>query len=1210
MTALHRLPIGSAVLAAGLLGLGAPATLLRAEPPGPAMPLPEEHGSMGWLQARRVYFLDRPHWQSALHAIAVSNYPTAYTHLRTILANDPQSNRARVDLIQVCGKLGRYEEGVALCDELLDFYPGYADGYLNKAFLAAAAGKTNVALQAFDALMQQPAIDRPQKIRAAQNGVELAMKSGQHDEGLTLCDKLLALYSDCTEGYLNKAFLAVAAGKTNLALSAFDALLQQPAIGRPEKIQAVQNAAETAIKVGRYEKAEEYGTQWEGWADGLKVRLFLAECAIKLEQWTRAATRIDRALEIARAEPLRGEMFMKKAFVLVRLGRLGEADDLLEQARDRLPGLEDRLTIERQLGFNAALSTNPAAAVVHFKAYLLKSYDDTVARGYLDAIVASKEWELAAAEGKVMLKRPGISSELRDQAQRTILYAFQHLNNPLGVYVASRELSELQGQKPYLANAAEAAVKLGEIDEAIRLYQASLEWHFDPSIALACQYLLKRQGRAAEGGPSLQKILDAPAVPVAVRRAAQYELAQLCREQKQTDRYFALMRELLNDTPEARFLKEYAVQLYGAGQYEAAADAFAKCYETETNAADRYVTCNLLGEIDMTLKKPADAVVWLNRAAEAGPKDPEWQFRMARAEYALGDYKACIGRLLPLAEGRDNSRLYIGFAFSKLGMPGLALMNFERIQNVGALTPEERFMLCSNRAYLLCDQNEDVRALEELNSALAVRDDPELELVRLKVLERLGYYAETLDVGRLMLKICTENRARAEVLDLLKDRPDTDFRQRLLALVPETRAAYLGDICQTMGVAALRLERADEACDWFTQALAYDPARLDTYFVRGLALFRQGKFKDAENDFLTLYQRGDKANAVPASFWGELGMLEGKLGDFDLGTAALESAVGTYSSDVDSMRESGYQYMKWNHNPEARQSFQEAADFYAEVLPYLEGTNAEEYALSRYAMLKENSKLDKTFGLQAYFNKTDFGIHTHGVSPVVPALDGALPSQAGVMGTYRPPDIGFRNERQFDVFGRVIANFQPRSWALDQDSYQGGVGGTYKPFITQNYNVGIERLFKIGANSENNWLWHNAWFWERGQALRDRSWWLDAKVYGEISYYLQDPKRWIFYVDGRLGPSFPLNSKITLTVPRFMALGRYQTENDPSGLGSYLMTGFGANLRVIEPERQHTTERWYVDAFADYAWGWFNATPDGADRNDFRGVIFGVNFVK
>ncbi len=1138
MTAKQRRPFGAVVLVAGLMGLGVSTTVLQAGVIDSGMSLPEENGHKGWLQTQRVRFLNRPLWQLASHAIAAGDFAGAYTHLRAILANDPQSNRARVSLIEVCGKLGRHSEAIGQCEELLAVYPDYADGYISEGFLA------------------------------------------------------------------------IAAGKPDLALRSFDALLQRSAIGRPQKIQAVQNAAELAMKLGRYDLAEAYGAKWVEWADGLKPRLLLMECAIKLQQWTPAVDHIDRAVEFTRGEPLRGELYLKKAYILVNLGRLREADDLLEKAKERLPGLDTRLAIERQLGFNAAISTNPAAAVVHFKTYLLESYDEAVARGYLDAIVACDEWELAYAEGRLLLKRPGLSAGFREHAQRTVLYACKHLNNALGVYVAARELAESTGKTAYLLDAAEAAVTLHEPDEAVRLYRVYMEKKFDPTVALTCFYLLKREGKAAEGGPDLRKIVDMPSAPADLRHAALYELAQLYREQKQNDRYFALMEELLKDMPESKFLAEYAVQLYGTGHYEPAAVTFARYYQVETNAAARYTACGQLADINLALQRPREAVAWLNRAAELGPKDVEWQFRMARAEYTLGEYTGCIDRLLPLAAGRDDFNLYIGFAFYKLKMPGLALLHLDRVQDCKAFTAQERFTLFSNRAYMQYDQDQDLRALQDVESALALQDDPDLDMVRLKALARLGRNEEAMGTGRLMIEARTDSRARTELLDLLKDHPDEAFKQRVFALLQDPQAAYLAEICQTVGVAAFRLDRQDEAIAWFTRALEYDPTRLDTYYVRGLAWFKKGKFKESESDFVAFYDRADKARAVPGTFWGDLGILEGKLKDFDLGTAALGHSAEIYVADVDSMRESGYQYMRWCHNPEAQQSFRDSIDFYTEILPYLEGTNADEYARARYTMLKENSTLDKTFGLQAYVDKTDLDAHTQGQVPVVQTIDGALPAQAGIMGTYRPPEIGFRDERQLDVFGRVLANFEPHSWSLDRDSYQGGVGAVYKPFVSQNYNVSFERLFKIGDNAENNWLWRNMDAWERGEAPRSgENWWMYSKIYGEIDYFLQDTKRWIYYIDGRLGPSFPLRPKMTLTVPELMGTARYQSD-DPTRLGTYTMVGGGARLRVIEQERQYTTERWYVDAFVDYVWGWFKDTPAGFDQNDFHGVIFGVNFVK
>ncbi len=1137
MSALDRRWTGLAVVAASLMGIGTAVTT-RAEGVTTTLSLPEFHGSTGWLRSQRVRYANRPIWQEALSDIGRGDYAAAYKRLRDILANDPQSNHARIYLIEVCGRL-----------------------------------------------------DKP-------------------DEAITLCDELLALYPDYAEGYLNKAYLATRTGKTDLALRTFDALLQRPGFSGPARLQALQDAAELCMKSGHAEPAERYGRQWAEAQDGLKPRLFLVECAVQQQQWTEAIEHIDRAAEFTRGAPMRGELALKKAYALVALGHYRDADEALMQAKEQLPGAEHRLVIERQLGFNAAVVTNPAMAVVHFKAYLLEAFDETVARGYLDAVVASDQWDLALAEARPMLKRDGLSPEFKEYVQCTLMYANTHLGNWPAVYLGARQLAEQTGKASYLLNAAAAAEKMQETGEAAGLYRAYLDRETDPDVTLAYHYLLKKAGRSSESAPYLQRIIDLPKTPAAARTAALYELAQVHRGEKQMDRYFELMALLLKEKREAAFLNEYAVQLYGAGRYEEASTLFAQYYETETHAAARVVACNVLADIALALQRPKEAITWLNRAAELAPKDEPWSFRMARAEYALGEYRACVDRLLPLAGTRDVYHLYIGFSFYKLKMPGLALLHLKRLRDPAALSPQERFTLFSNRAYLQYDQDQDQAALDDLNAALSCQDDPDLEMVRLKTLTRLGRHEEAIDTGRLMVEARTETGTRAEMLRLLKDYPDDAFKQRLLAMLHDPEAAYMAEVCQTVGVSAFRLGRHEEAIEWFTRALEYEPTRIDTYYLRGLAWFRKSHFKDSERDFVTFYDRAEKAQALPDTFWGDLGILEGKLKDFDLGTAALEQSVQAYQADVDSIRETGYQYMKWNHNPEARAGFAQSIDFYTEVLPYLEGTNAEQYVADRNAMLKEYTKLDKTVGLQAYISKTDLDAKTQGEVPAIQTIDGSLPSQAGIMGTYRPPKIGFRNERQLDVLGRVMANFEPHSWRLNEESYQGGVGAVYKPFISHNFNTSFERLFKIGDDSENNWLWRNMGSWERGEAPKvERSWWLYNKAYAEISYFLEDTKRWIYFIDGRLGPSFPLRHKMTLTVPRLLGIARYQS-NDETGIGTYVMIGAGANLRVLEQERQYTTERWYMDLFADYVWGWFDKTPQGYSGDDFHGVIFGFNFVK
>jgi len=412
-----------------------------------------------------------------------------------------------------------------------------------------------------------------------------------------------------------------------------------------------------------------------------------------------------------------------------------------------------------------------------------------------------------------------------------------------------------------------------------------------------------------------------------------------------------------------------------------------------------------------------------------------------------------------------------------------------------------------------------------------------------------------------------------------------------------------------MGVCAFQLGDDDIAIRLYSDALDYDPSRLDCYYLRGLVWYRERHFDEAEQDFLAFYDKARKGSSLPDTFWGDLGLLEGQLKDYDLGTAALDHSLAAYPADVSSRQEVGYQNLRWVRNKESKEAFREATDFYTEVLPYLTGEDAREYAAARHMTKQDYTRLDKVFGFEAYLNKTDLGTASSQSAPVS-TIEGALPSQAGIYGSYRPPVIGFRDERTLDIFGRVMANLEPHSFQLDEKSYQGSVGANYKPFVSQNINTSIERLFVIGENSENNWLWRNMGAYERGEKpQREEDMWWYRKLYMELSFYLDDPRRWIYFVDGRLGPMFELKDKVMLTIPRLLAIGRYQS-NDDSGLGTYSMIGLGANLRVLEQERQYTTERWYMDLYVDYVWGWFSKTPEGEDGRSFDGVMFGVNFVK
>jgi hypothetical protein len=258
-------------------------------------------------------------------------------------------------------------------------------------------------------------------------------------------------------------------------------------------------------------------------------------------------------------------------------------------------------------------------------------------------------------------------------------------------------------------------------------------------------------------------------------------------------------------------------------------------------------------------------------------------------------------------------------------------------------------------------------------------------------------------------------------------------------------------------------------------------------------------------------------------------------------------------------------------------------------------------------MKQEYTKLDHMIGIQGYVTRTDYGFPTNvGISSVA----GALPSQGGLELSLRPPVIGFLNERTLDVFGNISGNFEHQSWTPDPDSYQGMVGLRVKPFISLNYNMSFARLFKIGDNAEDNWLWRNMASWECGEKPAPGNLAsLNLKLFGDVGYYFDPRARWYGYFDGRAGPLWQLSKSVFLTIPQVLGILRYET-NDAGDIGSYGLVGIGATLRLFEPERRYTINRLYVDIFIDYTWGKFMSTPNGFDSRSFEGPIIGINLLK
>ena len=407
-----------------------------------------------------------------------------------------------------------------------------------------------------------------------------------------------------------------------------------------------------------------------------------------------------------------------------------------------------------------------------------------------------------------------------------------------------------------------------------------------------------------------------------------------------------------------------------------------------------------------------------------------------------------------------------------------------------------------------------------------------------------------------------------------------------------------------IGMCEINLGNNEDAIKYLSGAIELVPSLYTAYYLRGIAYHKIEENEDAEKDYL-VYR--DSSDIISRKFWGDLAIVEGQLKKYDEGIVALNKALEIYPYDIDTLEEAGYQYMKAISNKNAEVSFATAIGIYNDIVPLLEGSNSVEYADNNSAMKREYSKLNHVFGGGIYFAKTDYDLP----APVaVASIGGALPSQAGVEVNYRPPVLGFRNEKIFDLFARVYGNLKNDSWSMDRDSYQFGFGARYNPFRKINALISAEKLTKLGKNSEDNFLLRVLDSIDWGQKPKGgRKYQLAGRLYADGGYFLQSRRRWYYYIDAREGLTWYAGDKILVTFPQVLGIVRYETD-DISHYLSYNMVGVGINGRFLEREAKRTIERGYIDMYLQYVWGWFWEKPVDLDDKSFEGVVFGASFTK
>lgn len=317
------------------------------------------------------------------------------------------------------------------------------------------------------------------------------------------------------------------------------------------------------------------------------------------------------------------------------------------------------------------------------------------------------------------------------------------------------------------------------------------------------------------------------------------------------------------------------------------------------------------------------------------------------------------------------------------------------------------------------------------------------------------------------------------------------------------------------------------------------------------------------------------------------------VGEREDGEHLLQDAlVAIYDPRGDKELNRGYAYLRQGDDENGLAAFNRGFAYgsgkgfhYADAAYAAKRLNLNEVASAYFKFALDLDEYERTFSPQRVygFQREVEGLDRHwGVLIGTPYHAGALDVwQGGVEAFWQPPVIGNRDGRIFQLFMRTYENFRNGlSGPIGLKTLQTTLGVRYKPLASQNIVLTAERLFAIGRESLNDWLFRVGYSTGDGTDLRvDKLNWTSWQIYAEIAYYLFD-KHLLVGTEVRYGITWP--------VPRFHRLTLYPhalvaVEFDSAAEGPLVNAlGPGLSMRLwFGEDRYHAPPGW-LEIHANY----------------------------
>ncbi len=379
--------------------------------------------------------------------------------------------RPHFGLARAYDQLGKGPEARKEIEATLAASPSHPGALILRARRKSASVPPAVAMRDLTAVIEGPAKENASPVELSEAYAAKAwvtLERGGASEARDTFEQAVKLDPRNVDALDGEGRLLMNEGRYTEALARFDTALQVD----PNSPDTIANDAEAKVALERLADAKsQLVAAREKFPKSLAVMLLLAKTEEHLGNNDAAETVLRSAL--AFADPTRDDAllpYVAMSELLSARGRLGEARDMLDEAKKKLPPSS---TLERAFGDISELQGDYDGAIAHYKAALAKDPHDVLAHFRLGvALRRTRRFDEASAEldqvAAVDKDYPGLSLE------RGLLYE-----------------------------------ESGDVEKAIELFKGALaKAPDDPDLQLRVGSAYVAIGRPDDAMPMLRKVLD------------------------------------------------------------------------------------------------------------------------------------------------------------------------------------------------------------------------------------------------------------------------------------------------------------------------------------------------------------------------------------------------------------------------------------------------------------------------------------------------------------------------------------------------------------------------------------------------------------------------------------------------------------------------------------------------------------------------------